>query len=152
MRQRNLRAALLEIIGAREVSITRPNRPDASSTQVGLSILVAEDNIVNPKVVGKLLERWGCRPQTGPLRSGVDGCPNARDGWRRDHSPVAPARSGSRRPPTGSLPTASGGYAGRLELVKLTFGDLNVRVLGELDAQGAEWHGFEEGEFQPDSL
>jgi two-component system sensor histidine kinase/response regulator len=63
VRQRNLRAALLEIIGAREVSITRPARPAALSAQVDLSILVAEDNIVNQKVVGKLLERWGCRYQ-----------------------------------------------------------------------------------------
>ena len=63
VRQRNLRGALLEIIGSREVSITRPARPAALATQVDLSILVAEDNVVNQKVVGKLLERWGCRYQ-----------------------------------------------------------------------------------------
>ena len=57
-----MRTALVESVSNKVAMAKAPVTTEAPP-QLDLSILVAEDNIVNQMVVGKLLERWGCRYQ-----------------------------------------------------------------------------------------
>jgi len=64
VRRSNLLRALLDVLGERRID--RPagagsDASQASGPDLGLHVLVAEDNIVNQKVATHMLERWGCR-------------------------------------------------------------------------------------------
>lgn len=63
LRQKFLRNALLEATGQRQILPPGAPSPESLATPIDLKVLVAEDNIVNQMVVGKFLERWGCRYQ-----------------------------------------------------------------------------------------
>ena len=64
VRRSNLLKALLDVLGERQNDRPAGDGIDAShasGTDLGLIVLVAEDNIVNQKVAKRMLERWGCR-------------------------------------------------------------------------------------------
>ena len=64
VRRSNLLKALLDVLGERQNDRPAGDGIDAShasGTDLGLFVLVAEDNIVNQKVAKRMLERWGCR-------------------------------------------------------------------------------------------
>ncbi|AIE86470.1 response regulator [Fimbriimonas ginsengisoli] len=60
IRQAHLRMALLEVLGASGAQSPAPSNPVAEEIDLGLHVLVAEDNEVNLLVAGRRLEMWGC--------------------------------------------------------------------------------------------
>ena len=79
---------------------------DANRPRIRLRVLLAEDNAVNQRLIGRLLEaraRGRCRRErigsaastgTQKLRSGADGHANARTGWTGNDHPNPNERDG----------------------------------------------------------
>jgi CheY-like chemotaxis protein len=63
VRRSSLLKVLLDVLGERrnDPAGDGTDASHASGPDLGLHVLVAEDNIVNQKVARRMLERWGCR-------------------------------------------------------------------------------------------
>ncbi|HEV7732374.1 MAG TPA: response regulator [Candidatus Binatia bacterium] len=72
-RKAQLFRALLHVLNATPATVARPPSDTALPTELGLDVLLAEDNPVNQLVAVRLLERMGCRVTVaGDGRAAVD--------------------------------------------------------------------------------